>query len=76
MVAIEERNVNVTKSVMMQYCFKDEGKQETTKKEENTKTASLHLQRQKKELFESQPPHVWSCCCCEGALWQTVLHDP
>ena len=31
-VATEERNLNVSKSVTMEHCFKDEGKQETTKK--------------------------------------------
>ena len=32
MVATEERNVNVSESVMMIHCFKEEGKQEITKK--------------------------------------------
>ena len=31
-VATEEKNVNMSKSVMIQCCFNDEGKQETTKK--------------------------------------------
>ena len=31
-VATEEKNENMNKSVMMEHCFKDEGKQETTKK--------------------------------------------
>ena len=54
MVASEERNVNVSKNVTMEHCFKDEGKQKTTKKEENTKMPSLHLQGQNKELYERQ----------------------
>ena len=32
MVATEERNVNMSMCVTMEHCFKDEGKQETTKK--------------------------------------------
>ena len=32
MVATEKRNVNVRKSVTMQHCFKEEGKQEINKK--------------------------------------------
>ena len=31
-VATEEKNLNRTKSVTMEHCFKNEGKQETTKK--------------------------------------------
>ena len=31
-VATEERNVNVSRSVMMEHCFKDEGKKKFTKK--------------------------------------------
>ena len=31
-VATEDRNVNVSKNVMIEHCFKDERKQETTKK--------------------------------------------
>ena len=31
-VATEERNVNVSKKVTMEHCFKEEGKQEITKK--------------------------------------------
>ena len=40
--------------VMMEHCFKEEGKQEITKKEEYTKMASLYLQGEKKELHERQ----------------------
>ena len=45
-IATDERNVNVSKSVTMEHCFKDEGK------EENTKMASLYLKGQWKELHE------------------------
>ena len=31
-VATEEKNLNISKIVTMEYCFKDERKQETTKK--------------------------------------------
>ena len=33
-VATEERNVNMSKRVTMEHCFKEEGKQEITKKRE------------------------------------------
>ena len=39
MIATEERYVNVSKRVMMEHCFKEEGKQEITKKK-ITKMAS------------------------------------
>ena len=39
-VVTEERNINMSKRVMMEHFFKEEGKQEITKK--NNKMASLH----------------------------------
>ena len=36
-VATEERNVNVSKSLIMEYCFKNEGKQEISKKRKTPK---------------------------------------
>ena len=47
-------HANVCKSVTMEHGLKNEGKQETTKKEENAKLASLHLQEPKNKLLERQ----------------------
>ena len=54
MVATEERNIIVSKSVMMEHCFKEELKQEITKKKENTKMAFLYFQGQKKNYIEGK----------------------
>ena len=50
----EKKKVKMRKSVKIEHCFKDEGKHETTKKEENTKMTSLHLQGQKKKLLKGK----------------------
>ena len=48
-VATEEKNVNMNKSVTMEHCFKNEGKQKTAKKRKTqAKIASLYFQGQKK----------------------------
>ena len=44
-VATEEGNVNMSKKVTMEHCFKVEGKQEITKKKENTEMAALYRKK-------------------------------
>ena len=57
MVATEERYVNMSKSVIMEHCFKDEGKQETRKKGKHQNGFSA-LQGQKNELYERQDIYI------------------
>ena len=44
-VAREDWNINVSKGVMMEHYFKVEGKQEITKKKENTEMAALYRKK-------------------------------
>ena len=50
-VATEERNVNVSKRVTMEHCFKEEGKQEITKKKEKHQDGFSVPSRTEREII-------------------------
>ena len=54
MVATEEKNVNMNKSVMMEHFFKDKGKQETTKKKKTLRWLLFTLKDRRKNYIKGK----------------------